>query len=149
LLDPDTGIRDDALNAARVWASKANTATLLKLLGQLRTGALCDPRVITLLGSLQDPAAAPALAEGLTRPQPELDADVKALVALGPAAEEAVIPYLQSTIREARFAACWALGEIGTEKSVAPLEKAGNSFFGDNDYNRATQIACEKIEARK
>src|SRR5262249_25110273 len=35
LLDPDAGIRDDALEAVRVWATQDNTATLLKLLGSL------------------------------------------------------------------------------------------------------------------
>ncbi|HZY83947.1 MAG TPA: hypothetical protein VFE78_03895 [Gemmataceae bacterium] len=149
LLDPDPGARDDALNAARVWASKANTATLLTLLGKLRTGgSACDPRVIELLGSLQGAAAAPALAEGLTRP-PELDAVVKALVALGPGAEEAVLPYLQSTDRGARYAACWVLGEIGTRKSVSPLEAAGNKYYADGDFYKRARLASEKIVARK
>jgi hypothetical protein len=148
LLDPDANVRNDALNAARVWASPANTATLLKLLSQLRTGPVCDPRVIELLGALQDRAAAPALAEGLTRPQPELDAVVKALVAQGPGAEEAVIPYLQSADRAARYAACWVLGEIGTGKSASPLEAAGNKYTRDGDFYRGTKLARQKILAR-
>jgi HEAT repeat protein len=149
LLDPDPGVRDAALNAARVWVSPANTATLLKLLGQLRTGPVCDPRVIELLGALQDPAATTALAGGLTRPQPELDANVKALVAQGPGAEEAVIPYLQSADRAARYAACWVLGEIGTSKSVAPLEAAGNKYTRDDDFYRRTKLARQMILARQ
>jgi HEAT repeat protein len=148
LLDPDPGVRDDALNAARVWASKANTATLLTLLAKLRTGgAACDPRVIEILGALQEPTAAPALAAGLTRP-PELDAAVRALVALGPAAEEAVLPYLQSTDPGAQYAACWVLGEIGTRKSLAPLETAGTRWLTDGDFNLRARLASEKIMAR-
>ena len=149
LLDPDPGVRDDALNAARVWASKANTTTLLTLLAKLRTGgAACDPRVIDILGSLQEPTAAPALADGLTRP-PELDAAVRALVALGAGAEEAVIPYLQSTDRGAQYAACWVLGEIGTRKSLSPLEAAGSKWLADGDFYMRTRLASEKIMARK
>jgi HEAT repeat protein len=148
LLDPDPGVRDDALNAARVWASKANTAILLTLLAKFRTGgAACDPRVLDILGSLQDPAAAPALAAGLTRPR-ELDAAVKALIALGPAAEEAVLPYLQSTDRGAQYAACWVLGEIGTRKSLAPLETAGTTWLADSNFNLQARLASEKIMAR-
>jgi hypothetical protein len=148
LLDPDPGVRDDALNAVRVWASKANTATLLTLLAKLRTGgAACDPRVIDVLGSLQEPTAAPALADGLTRP-PELDAAVRALVALGPGAEEAVLPYLQSTDRGAQYAACWVLGEIGTRKSLSTLEAAGGKWLADSDFYRRTRLASEKIMAR-
>jgi hypothetical protein len=148
LLDPDPAVLEDALNAARVWGSQANTATLLKLFATLRTGgAACDSRVIELLGSLKDPAAAPALAEGLTRQQ-ELAPAVNALVAMGPRAEEAVIPYLLSSIREARFAACWALGEIGTSKSLSPLAAAASHWSADPEFFERTQIASEKITAR-
>jgi hypothetical protein len=148
LLDADPAIVADALNAVRVWGTKANTAALLKLLARVGSGGTRDPRVIELLGSLQDPAAAPALAEGLTRPA-ELDAVVKALVAQGAGAEEAVVPYLQSAIRGARFAACWVLGEMGTSKSLPALEAARNKYFDDGDFYQRTRVASEKIAARK
>jgi hypothetical protein len=147
LLDPDPALQADALNAVRVWGSKANTTTLLKLLGRRQPGGVRDLRVIELLGLLQDPKVAPALAEGLTRRE-ELDSAVKALLALGPGAEKAVVPYLQSTIRGARFAACWVLGEIGTPKSLSALKAAGNKYFDDGDFNQQTWIAVEKITAR-
>jgi hypothetical protein len=115
----------------------------------LRTrGAARDPQLLQLIGSLQDPAAAPALAEGLTQPQ-ELDPAVKALVALGPGAEEAVAPYLQSTLRGTQFAACWVLGEIGTSKSLPAIEAAKAKYYGDYQYDEQLQIASEKIAARK
>ncbi len=149
LLDPDPTVLTDALNAVRLWGTKENTDTLLKLLATLRTrGAARDPQLFELLGSLQDPAAAPALAEGLTQPQ-ELDPAVKALVALGPGAEEAVTPYLQSTIRGTQFAACWVLGEIGTSKSLPAVEAAKSKYYGDYQYDEQLQIASEKIAARK
>jgi hypothetical protein len=149
LLDPDPAVLADALGAVRVWGSKANTASLLKLLGTLRTrGGARDPRIIDLLGVLQDSTAAPALAEGLTRPE-ELEPVVKALVALGSGAEEAVLPYVKSTSRGARFAASWVLGEIGTARSLSPLRDAGSRYVGDDPFNRQLLIAAEKITARK
>src|SRR5262249_34269935 len=134
LLDSDPAIRTGALDAARVWGSKANTATLLTLLARPQAGGMHDPRGIELLGPLHDPAAAPALAEGLTRPG-ELDCTVKALLAQGPGAEEAVAPYLQSTVRRTRFAACWVLGEIGTCKSLPALEAARSKYLAEADFN--------------
>jgi HEAT repeat protein len=149
LLDPDPAVVADALNAVRVWGSKENTATLLKVLAKFRTGgAAWDPLVIELLGSLRDPTAAPALAEGLNRPQ-EADPVIRALIALGPGAEEAVVPYLQSKIRGARVGACWVLGAIGTSKSLEPLEAAGAQGAGDREFYQQTRIAAEKIQARK
>ena len=40
LLDVKLGIREDALAAVKVWGSKENTATLLKLLGDFQRGGL-------------------------------------------------------------------------------------------------------------
>jgi hypothetical protein len=149
LLDPDAGVRAAALNAVRVWGSKDNTATLLTLLGKLQNaGPGRDPRVIEVLGLLQDPAAAPALADGLTHPQ-ECGFVVKALTAIGPGAEYAVIPYLQSTVREARFAACAVLADVGTPKSLPALEAAGTKALGDVAFYQCAQLASEKIMARK
>jgi hypothetical protein len=120
----------------------------LRLLAQQRAGTTpCDPRVLEILGALKDATTAPTLAEGLTRP-PELDATVKALISMGPEAENAVLPYLQSTDRGARYAACWILGEIGTTKSLAPLRAAGDRWAADGDFFQRTLLASEKITAR-
>jgi len=74
---------------------------------------------------------------------------VKALTAIGPGAEYAVIPYLQSTAREARFAACAILADVGTPKSLPALEAAGNKDLGDVAFYQCAQLAGEKIMARK
>jgi hypothetical protein len=149
LLEPDPEVLAAALQAVQVWNSKANTTTLLKLLANLRNGhAACEPQVVDLLGSLQDLAAAPALAEGLTRPE-GLDHVVNALKALGAGAEDAVAPYLQSSIRGARFAAAYVLGEIGTRKSLPTLETARVQYIGDADFGQAIWIASDNITARK
>jgi hypothetical protein len=149
LLDPDPAVRADALEAAGVWGTKENTGTLLAALGKFQgDGDTRDPHVIDVLGSLQDPAAAAALAEGLTNPQ-EVGPVAKALTAIGPGAEEAVIPYLQSSSQVGRFAACWVLTEIGTPKSLSPLDAAAKKWFSDGDFYQRAQVASEKIQARK
>jgi hypothetical protein len=149
LLDPDPGVRAGALAAVRAWGTSENTATLVSALGKFQDGGACrDPRVIDALGSLKDSAAAPALAAGLTHPQ-EVGSVVKALTAMGPGAEAAVIPYLDSSSQGARFAACWILAGIGTPKSLSPLEAAGNKWYRDGDFRQRTQLAAEEITARK
>jgi hypothetical protein len=147
LLDADPVIRSAGLDATRVWGTDANTATLLKLLAKPGAGPARDPRVIALLGALQDPAAAPVLAEGLARPD-DLDVTVKALVAMGPVAEDAVTPYLLTTDRGPRFAAAYVLGQIGTRKSLHALDTAGRRFNDDGDFNARTQAASDTIAAR-
>jgi HEAT repeat protein len=146
LLDADAGIRDAALSAVQVWGAKENTAALLKLLANFPSGG---PRgaVIQALTTLRDPAAAPALAEELTNPRERRDIG-KALIAFGPGAEDAVLPYLQSKDGASRYIACQVLAEIGTAKSLQPLQAAGN-YWSDGVFYELTQIATQKIMARK
>jgi len=148
LLDSNIGIREDALNAVTVWGSPENTATLLKVLGEFQLGRSRDPRLIEVLGSLGDPRAAQQLAQGLThvRERPMVG---KALTAIGPGAEEAVLPFLQSPDQGARVMACRILGEIGTDKSLSPLGNAGQMFYLDSAFGQEVPIATQKILARK
>jgi HEAT repeat protein len=122
LLDPDPGIREDALAAVQVWATNENTATLLKILGSSQGG-------------------------GRERGARTLEQVGTALIAVGPGAEEAVLPLLQSPDEVVLCAVCRVLGEIGTGKSVQPLQLAAEVHGGDI-YNQA-QVALGKITARK
>ncbi|HEY1861920.1 MAG TPA: hypothetical protein VGG61_16280, partial [Gemmataceae bacterium] len=96
LLDTDAEIRDDALDAVRVWATPDNTATLLKLLGTLHGG--------------------PKERDGRTG-----EKVAQALISIGPGVEDSVVPLLKSSEGLARREACRILTEVGTEKSVQPL----------------------------
>jgi len=151
LLDPHAEIRADALNAVKVWCTQANTAALLKVLGDFRGGGNeSDARVIDLLGSLKDPKAAPTLAQALTVVGERGPASL-ALVSIGPAAEEAVLPFLQAADPGARIAACWILADIGTAKSLQPLQDAislapGGPAGGAPIWE--AQVAIQKISAR-
>jgi predicted Zn finger-like uncharacterized protein len=148
LLDADAGIREDALNAVLVWGTKENTATLIKLLGDCsKEGVGGDGRVAEALGSIQDAAAAPALVQGLTDAR-ERGLVGKAFTAIGPGAEEAVIPFLQSEGRGARLEACRVLAEIGTGKSLGPLQTAVYAYGNDGEFVREGFVAIERINAR-
>jgi HEAT repeat protein len=149
LLDRHPAVRAAALDAVAAWGTKENTATLLKVLGDLTSGAPgLAPRVIAVLASLHDPAAAAVLAQGLTDSE---DRDVvgQALVALGPAAEDAVIPFLRSPDERAQVAACWILAEIGTNKSLEPLKEAMDSSGWNSPFAKEVLIASQKIRARE
>jgi hypothetical protein len=125
LLDPDAGIRDDALEAVRVWATPDNTATLLKLLGSLH-------------GERSESDARTG------------DRVAQALIAIGPGVEEAVAPLLRSSDALVRREACEILAEVGTEKSVPPLEAAGDAYVTvDTTYYAQTRVAAARVMARK
>jgi predicted Zn finger-like uncharacterized protein len=149
LLDPDLGMRADALNAIAVWGSKESTPALLKVLGDFRgEGAGGDAHVIAVLGALKDPAAAQALARGLTHPR-ERGAVGWALRAIGPGAEGAVIPFVSSVDQGARIEACRVLAAIGTARSMEPLDQAMVTYYRDVAFVQQAQIASQQIAARK
>jgi HEAT repeat protein len=125
LLDSDPGIRDDALNAMRVWATPENTNTLVQLLAGLH---------------------------GERSPTEARTGDqvAQALIAVGSRVEEAVVPLLKSPDALVRRQACWVLTEIGTENSVPPLDAAGRAYVTlDPDYFRQTQTAIARVTARQ
>jgi HEAT repeat protein len=125
LLDPDPAIRDDALAAVYVWATPANTATLLKLLGSLHGER-----------SQSDARTGDAIAQ--------------TLISIGPGVEEGVLPLLKSTDALVRRQACWVLTEIGSEKSVTPLQTAGDAYnVLDRAFYEQTQVAIARVMARK
>jgi HEAT repeat protein len=145
LLDSDNGIRQEALNAVKIWGSKANTATLVKVL-QGKDGD--KGRVIEILGILKDPEAAPVLAKSLTNFFERGPAS-KALKAIGSAAETAVIECLKSADGQVRGEACRILAEIGTLKSLVALDAAARFWRQDVGFVREAINAYNQIKARK
>ena len=108
-----------------MWATPENAATLLKLLG--------------------DMPAARTEADARTT-----DRVAQAVVAIGPGVEDAVIPLLKSPDGLVRREACGILGDVGTNKSVQPLEAAGQGYLTiDVGFYRLTQLAVAKIVARQ
>jgi HEAT repeat protein len=150
LLDMDPTVRGEALNAVKVWGSKENTATLVKLLDinpQEKKPFGRDKNVIEVLGMLKDPEAAGPLAKGLTNFF-ERPAVSKALKDIGSAAEEAVIPYLQSQDGQARTESARILGDIGTKKSIEAMTLAVQVYRQDFGFVREAQAAAQAIAKR-
>ena len=125
LLDPDAGIRNSALDAVRVWATPENAATLVKLLGSLH-------------GERSESDARTG------------DRVAQALIAIGPGVEDVVVPLLRSADASVRCEACAILGEVGTARSIQPLDDAGVAFLGlDPGFYGQTRLAAAKIAARQ
>lgn len=68
------------------------------------------------------------------------------LIALGPKAETAVIPYLDHSHHFTRREACKILKAIGTEKSIAPLEKVASG--SDRIFAKDAKDALEAVRIR-
>jgi HEAT repeat protein len=149
LLDPNVGIREDAVLAVKTWGTPQNTDALLKVFADFQaSGKGSYILVIDTLATLKDPKAAPALAQGLTHAS-EREAVAKALFAIGSPAEDAVIPFLQNIDRDARLESCQILAEIGTSKSVQPLQNAIVNYGQDRVFFAEANLAIQKIAARK
>ncbi len=124
LLDTDAGIREAAVDAVRVWATKENTTTLLKLQDKL----CAEPKIDTVC----------------------LDRISQVLISIGPDVQEAVIPMLKSPLPAVRGEACRILGEVGTDKGAQALKDAGNAWLPvDPNFYNYTQLSIAKIAARK
>jgi HEAT repeat protein len=149
LVDANKGIADDALKAVLVWGSRENTDTLLTMLGAFQKGGPGrNLRIIAALGTLKDPKAAPTLAQGLSDVH-ERDAASRALKSIGPAAEDSVVSYVSFADPLTRFEAARVLAEIGTAKSLQPLQDA-LSRWGDMDpiFGQQARMSRQSIEAR-
>jgi len=87
-------------------------------------------------------AVAPLLVEHATR----TDA-VNALKAMGPMAEDAVLPYLEDRDAFVQMEACKVLEAIGTEKSMEKIRKYGAS--GKPFAKDTSAKAIQAIQQRK
>jgi HEAT repeat protein len=135
----------DALRAVKIWGTKENTKTLVKLL-DTRTGQIFgrDHQIIQALEVIKDPASAPALAKGLKNFSWRANVS-KILKDIGKEAEEAVIPYVGSKDGGIRLEAVRILKEIGTQKCLVALDTAGRRY-GQKDRGFLNEaIAAYKI----
>ena len=88
------------------------------------------------------------MAQGLTHVN-ERDAASRALKAMGPAAEESVLSYVSFADTLTRFEAARVLGEIGTAKSLEPLQKALSQWGAtDSIFAQQVRMSRQSIEAR-
>ena len=107
-----------AVKALAVWHTEK---TLPAIIGcadasqSLLRGAAFDA-----LAQVKAPEAAKAVAAHLADDRSRASS---ALVAMGPVAEEAVLPYATQQDKQARLAAIQILGKIGTQKSIPTLRR--------------------------
>lgn len=110
-----------AVKALGQCADKGAVPVLLNLVDD--SDLFLRHEVIAELGRLKDPNAATALASRVEQLSDRANAS-KSLVAIGPAAEQAVHPLLENKDLHVRVEACRILGQIGTRASVPALQAA-------------------------
>lgn len=143
LHDKDLEIRQEAIRAYGHWGGSEAVPPLLALLSE-DNPAIYRP-VIDMLGVIKDPRAAEPLARKWFAREPE--AVSAALIAIGPAAEEAMIEQLNNPNMPLRIAACQVLRRIGSRASLGPLLKLTDEKPGP--LTEAAWQAIEAIAARK
>jgi RNA polymerase sigma factor (sigma-70 family) len=145
--------KQDAAKALASWATRKETPILMDTLKEERLAIGVKPAIMRALGRLKDDRAIPVLAEMLADPFENKEA-VTALIAIGPAAEDEVLRSLEHEQFMARVAACKVLSEIGTQKSLEPLQltlsQANRQMYGGyRDVAAAAKAAIAAIRARK
>jgi ribosomal protein S27E len=138
LHDKDLELRQEAIRALGQWGGADAVPSLLALLGE-ENPAIYRPLIDTL-AVLKDPRAAEPLARRWFAREPE--AVSAALIAIGPAAEGAMLEQLSQPSIPLRIAACRVLRKIGTRASLGPLLK-----LTDDKSSPLTEAAWEAVEA--
>jgi HEAT repeat protein len=136
----DIFLTSDALKALQVWITPEVVPGLIP---KLRDDRIRD-EVIQTLGKLRDPRAAAPLAVRLG--DDRFGRAVRALIAIGPPAEAAVIEQLKNPDPGARKRACEVLKEIGGMDSLIFMRDAKPD--PDTFVRWAAQDAIKAIVAR-
>jgi hypothetical protein len=148
LSDSEPATRLVAVQVYFIWAGKDALPVctdLLKSDDSVRVRATLMNGLAHLGGAEAAPAIAACLPKEEDRP-----AATKALTAIGPEAEKAVIPLLGHANFRVRVEACKILEKIGTPDSLAALKKASRGLprIGVANVERAAEEAISAITAR-
>ncbi|HEV2946427.1 MAG TPA: HEAT repeat domain-containing protein [Gemmataceae bacterium] len=149
LKDSDHDVSIAGLKALKKWASKDNVPALLEVLkddeftpwaGEMRKLAM------QTLGELKDERGVPAVTARLLNFFEREDA-ARALIAMGPVAEKAVLTGLTNNDAAVRKLVCTILAEIGTKASSTQLKRRAR-IDPDQNVAAAALIAARVIDAR-
>ena len=141
--DPDPMVRAAAVEALAVWHTPEALPKLIE--------SAADPdwtvrlAAFRALGKLDDARAAEAVAARLAVIE-DRGAAGRALIEMGPAAEDAVLEYVEHADPAVRTEACRVLGSVGTEKSLPKLTPLSQS--DDPSVRRRAERAVESIRSR-
>ncbi len=140
----DNALRDAGAQAFAHWAGTDDCATLLQVID--------DPSVpvrwaaLDALGRLCEPTTAVRMAARLEVGMDRVVAS-RALTQLGPAAEEAVLPFILHDDSAVRLAAINILREVGGPLSLTPLQAAVDND-PESHVRRWAKLAAEAVEKR-
>lgn len=123
--DSDQFVRLDVAKALRVWGTAEQVDTWIGLLDD--EAFVVRWEALAALGDLKDPRGAEAVAGRLWVDKIKAN---ESLLAMGPAAEPAVLDVMSNPEWSVRMDACKILGEIGTEASRSKLKKAARDSNG-------------------
>jgi HEAT repeat protein len=143
--DNDSTVRGLACNALRTWATTEQAEKLMVL---MNTGKPAQAKgAVVALGNIQHEPAIPSLIRFVDTGEHK-DLPVKALVAMGPKAEKAVIALLTKPGAKANAVkeCCNILLQIGTPASLPALKDAAKSK--DRNVSNPAQAAVEAVEGR-
>jgi HEAT repeat protein len=134
---------DDAVAALSKWATPE---TVVKLLPWLDENAGIHERRVAMqvLSATKDKRAVLPIVRWMLK---EPDNATKALTAMGPVAEDDVLKLLRERDKDVRKNAARILQEIGTQKSLAALQRASTDSR-DATAAQAAQIALETVKER-
>jgi hypothetical protein len=125
LVDSDhvkADIRTDAAKAMKNWSTAENVPAMVTVLTTDKSSVI-RVAVIEALSKHRTDLVIGALAQQLSDASTRVAAG-KALMAIGPAVEDAVLKRMEGEDAWTRVEACEVLGTIGTKKSLPTLEKA-------------------------
>jgi len=144
LKDPDGFCRARAAKVLGIWGGPENIPALVDGLKDTAFGVRWA--VLDSLEARRDPTSADALIDYLMNSGDRSGA-AKALKAIGPAAEEAVIRGLGHHDDFTRLEVCEILKEIGTSKSIVPLQRVARRNQGLDSM--AARDALRQISLRQ
>jgi hypothetical protein len=142
-LDSDNTIRQSIAMFLKTYGTTNEVPALLKLLKNSDWQAHQD--AIKALGRTRDERAIEPLVDDVARGSSPAQQDAfSALVSIGSPAEQAVLQMLKERNMETRRQACRLLQQIGTNKSIEPLQ----DLVSDPDQS-LSQTAVEALRAIK
>jgi predicted Ser/Thr protein kinase len=142
--DPEWPTRQRAVQALVVWGDADALPVLIKLLDDSEFSIRGE--AIEALGRSKNPAAAEPLARCLTN-RTDAARVQRALITLGPEAEDAVLAMFKNADREGKRAACRVLEKVGTRKSISVLNTAARNDEGI--VAMLARNAISEIQARE